>query len=128
MNGEEKILNKLGEFGERFDRIDAKLEEHDRRLEEHDRRFDGLDAKLAEHDRQFDVLATKLLEHDRRFEEVDMRFDSLEKTMLTGFDEVKSMLSPLVEQVTMQGAAISRIERQVDRNTKDIVEIKAKIA
>ena len=59
-----QLLDALLDFRDavflRFEKIGAKLLEHDRRFDEHDRRFD---------------------EHDRRFDRLDMRLDNLDRRM-----------------------------------------------
>jgi len=66
-----RLLDELAAFrqesGQRFDRIDQRLEQHDHRFEQIDQRFDRIDQRLEQ--------------HDHRFEQIDQRFDRIENRL-----------------------------------------------
>ena len=70
------------EHSNRFDSIDAQLQEHGRLLQEHGNRFDGIDARLQEHGNRFDAIDAHLQEHGNRFDSIGAQLRSL--TQLVG--------------------------------------------
>ena len=72
------------ETGQRFDRIEAKLEQHDQR-------FDRIETKLEQHDLKFDRIETKLEEHSRKFDRTDELLTDMMKYMNRLTDRVDGL-------------------------------------
>lgn len=68
----------------RFDRIEARLDEHNNGFEEIDKRFDQID-------KRFDQVDHHLAEHDRRFDQIDQRLDKLEGRVEALENDVKEL-------------------------------------
>ena len=66
-----------------------------RKFEEIGRRFDRVEAKLAEHDERFDAVEAKLAEHDERFGEILGHFDHLYKRLERLEQEYQAILEGL---------------------------------
>jgi len=69
-----KILNRLDNFEERFDRIDARLGGFDERFAKIDERFISIDERFAKIDERFAKIDEQFVKIDERFAKVDERF------------------------------------------------------
>ena len=79
------VAEQYGSFIDRFDRIDAKLEEHDRRFEVIDARFVAVDSRFVAMGIRFDridlelgAMKTALFDNSHRLTDHDARIRKLE--------------------------------------------------
>lgn len=125
----DRIVNKLEEHDERFDKVDQRFEAVDQRFDsidkrfnEVDKKFDAVDKKLTDHDEKFDILVRKLLEHDHEFVLVRKEIAELRQDVMRGQDAMLTILHRLDAESASTVSWIKRVEHQCDQNTKDIAE------
>lgn len=88
------------------------------------RGFDAQDEHFEKHDKQFEAIIKKLLEHDEQFVEIEQKLDSRFDNVLTAIDKVLVIVQRLDQERVFTFAAIKRIQEQVDKNQKEIIQIK----
>ncbi len=65
------IIAGLGShMDERFNKVEARLDDHDRKFEQIDQRFEQIDQRFMQIDQRFDAV-------DKRFEQMEQRFNKV---------------------------------------------------
>lgn len=133
--GFDAIDNKLEEVDKRFEAVDRRFDEVDKRFEAVDRRFDevdkhfeAVDKKLADHDDKFDILVGKLLDHDQEFVLVRREIAELRHDMMSGQDEMLTILRRLDTESASTISGVRRVENRCDQNTRDITRHESEIS
>lgn len=71
-----------------------------------------------------DIVLKKLEEHDKRFDKLENDFSSFRHEVLAGQDKMTEILERLDQERIFTTAWVSRIEKEVEANTKEIARIK----
>ena len=107
---------KIEENGRKIDANTAKIEENGSKIDANTKRLDKLTIEVLNNRELIEQRATR--------EELNKRFDEL----VTGIDGVMAILRGWEQERTAANARLDRVEVDVDKNKRDIKEIKTKLA
>ena len=107
---------KIEENGHKIDANAAKIEENGHKIDANTKRLDKLTIEVLNNRELIEQRATR--------EELNKRFDEL----VTGIDGVMAILRGWEQERTATNARLDRVEVDVDKNKRDIKEIKTKLA
>ena len=129
------------ELSARIDANATKIEENGRKIDANAAKIDAVDQRLTEVEKRLsakidantnwlnkltaEVLTNReLIEQRATREELNKRFDEL----VTGIDGVMAILRGWEQERTAANARLDRVEVDVDKNKRDIKEIKTKLS
>jgi hypothetical protein len=71
-----------------------------------------------------DKIIEKLFEHDKRFDQLDYDFKEFKNQVLSGQDEILTIVRRLDQERIFTTSWISRIEKEVEKHWEEITKIK----
>ena len=112
------VLVYLKEFrasvSERFDKIEARLDEIDTRLGKVETRLDKIDTRLGKIDTRLGKVETRIDEFDASFGKLDARFNAVDVTLAA----INSRFDTMDARISL---AVWRLERKLDEVRTELV-------
>ncbi|MCX6810565.1 MAG: hypothetical protein NTY30_02410 [Candidatus Berkelbacteria bacterium] len=113
MNNEDKILKKLNDHDEQFEKIDKNFDLIGKKLKEHDKHFAEVDKKLDKHQVILENLVAKALGHDDKFVKIEEKIQASQDRILEAIDSYAKKTTDVEIEQTATSAMLIRHEDEI---------------